>query len=268
MGMIDYCYHTHTYRCGHAKGTEEEYVLSAIKNGLKVVGFSDHVLLPGVDQRCQRGSFDELDDYINTVNRLKEKYKDQIEIHLGFECECSKVFEDYYRSLLKDKGVEYLIIGQHLFFHEDKSYTWIFEYGNADETLTKYVDEVIEGMKTGLFTYLAHPDLFIRKYKEINEHFKRESRRLCEACVKYDIPMEINLGGVRQKPFLKPEYLNYPSDEFFKIASEYPIKMIVGVDAHNPDDFMDGVSDYQFAEDLINRFKLNHITRLEFKKID
>ena len=26
-------YHMHTYRCMHASGTDEEYVLSAIKNG-------------------------------------------------------------------------------------------------------------------------------------------------------------------------------------------------------------------------------------------
>ena len=26
---IDYCYHTHTYRCGHAQGSDEEYVIEA-----------------------------------------------------------------------------------------------------------------------------------------------------------------------------------------------------------------------------------------------
>lgn len=30
-------YHTHTYRCGHAKGTEEEYVKAAIEGGLEVL---------------------------------------------------------------------------------------------------------------------------------------------------------------------------------------------------------------------------------------
>ena len=35
-------YHTHTYRCGHATGTDREYVENAIKVGLKTLGFSDH----------------------------------------------------------------------------------------------------------------------------------------------------------------------------------------------------------------------------------
>ena len=35
-------YHTHTSRCMHAQGLDEEYVLSAIKGGYQVLGFSDH----------------------------------------------------------------------------------------------------------------------------------------------------------------------------------------------------------------------------------
>ena len=39
--MIKCNYHTHTKRCNHAVGEDEEYVLSAIENGYKVLGFAD-----------------------------------------------------------------------------------------------------------------------------------------------------------------------------------------------------------------------------------
>ena len=39
---MNYNYHTHTYRCGHATGNEEEYILFAIENGIKYMGFADH----------------------------------------------------------------------------------------------------------------------------------------------------------------------------------------------------------------------------------
>ena len=266
IGMIDYCYHTHTARCGHATGTEEEYIQSAIKNGLKVIGFTDHVFLPGIDQPGMRGSYQELDDYISTINKLKEKYKDQIEIHLGFECEYGKRFEEYYQSLLKEKGIEYLILGQHLFFNNDGTLKWLFSYENPDEALERYVDQIIEGLKTGLFTYVAHPDLFIRYYSEITPFVDNQIRKLCRACAEYDAPLEINLGGLRFKQYLREGKINYASEEFFKIASEYPIKVIVGVDAHDPNDFNDGVSDYDFAENLIKKYHLNHIKRLAIKK--
>lgn len=266
--MIDYCYHTHSYRCGHGIGTEEEYVLSAIKEGFKVIGFTEHIFLPDFEQPGMRGSYKELDDYIDTVKNLKEQYKDQIEIHLGFECEYAKKYEEYYRYLLKDKGVEYLILGQHLFFNDDDTFKWLFGFDNPDDALERYVDEIIKGIQTGLFTYLAHPDLFIRMYSEVTPFVEQQIRRLCQACVEYDIPQEINLGGVRAKAYVKPGKINYASEEYFQIAANYPLKIIVGVDAHDPNDFKDGVSDYDFAAKLIQKYHLDHITRLKFKKND
>ena len=37
-------YHSHTTRCNHAKGTEEEFIRCAMDRGLKVFGFSDDAL--------------------------------------------------------------------------------------------------------------------------------------------------------------------------------------------------------------------------------
>lgn len=39
-------FHTHTYRCHHAKGTDRDYVEAAIKAGYTEIGFSDHVPYP------------------------------------------------------------------------------------------------------------------------------------------------------------------------------------------------------------------------------
>jgi histidinol-phosphatase (PHP family) len=35
-------YHTHHGICGHAFGTAEMYIKEAIKNKVKILGFSDH----------------------------------------------------------------------------------------------------------------------------------------------------------------------------------------------------------------------------------
>ena len=39
-------YHTHTWRCQHASGTEEDYVRAAVAAGFKVLGFADHTPWP------------------------------------------------------------------------------------------------------------------------------------------------------------------------------------------------------------------------------
>ena len=41
-GMQKTNFHTHTARCGHASGEDEQYVRSAIRGGYRVLGFSDH----------------------------------------------------------------------------------------------------------------------------------------------------------------------------------------------------------------------------------
>ena len=262
--MINYCYHTHTYRCGHAVGTEEQYIKEAIKHGFKVIGFSDHVFIPDFRQPGIRGNIEELDDYINTINELKEKYKDQVEIHLGFECEYSDCLIDHYKYLLKEKGIEYLILGQHLFLNEDKSYKWIFSYKeNPDEGLARYVDALTKGMASGLFKYVAHPDLFVKIYKKVTPFVEQQMRKICEAAEKYDVPLEINLGGLRSPNYKHDGMLNYANETFFKIASEYNVKVIIGVDAHTPLDFDPEISDYKTAERFIKEYHLNHIQKLD-----
>ena len=102
---LNYNYHTHTYRCGHAKGKDKDYVNAAIANGFKVLGFSDHVILKGYKQPGIRGNYSQLNNYIKSINRLKKAYDGKIEIHLGFECEYFPSMMDYYKKLLKEKGI-------------------------------------------------------------------------------------------------------------------------------------------------------------------
>ena len=39
---IEYNYHTHNHRCGHAGGDCYDYANEAVKKGIKKLGFSDH----------------------------------------------------------------------------------------------------------------------------------------------------------------------------------------------------------------------------------
>ena len=101
---IDYTFHSHTFRCGHAVGDVFDYVPLAIKNGYKIYGLSDHVFLPGIHEPYTRGDYSLLDEYISVFKQCKEKYSKHIQMYLGFECEYTDFFKDYYRSLLKEKG--------------------------------------------------------------------------------------------------------------------------------------------------------------------
>ena len=225
--------HTHTWRCRHATGSDEDYVLAAIKAGYTKLGFSDHNPFPytgkwaEVDVREMR--MHEFDEYRESVLGLKEKYKDKIEIVLGLECEPTPEFFPFLKELRQQ--VDYLILGNHG--------DWRIEpyFGLIDNPagLRRFVDVAVEGMETGLFLYLAHPDLMFGSYPVFDQNAISASREICREANRLNMPLEYNLNGVYKGP--KPGKLGYPCNAFWEIAAEENCRALVGVDAHFPEAF-------------------------------
>ena len=217
-------YHTHTTRCHHASGKEEDFVLRAIENGLEIFGFSDHVPMPFPDghQSGYRVFIEELEDYVRTIEGLREKYADRIRILLGFEAEYyPALFEDML-NMLAPYDYDYLLLGQHFIGNEDGGYSGAPTDNPA--VLKQYVDQVIEGLSTGKFTYLTHPDLL--NFTGSDDVYEEHMERLCRACLAMDIPLEVNLLGVE-------DHRHYPCDRFFRIAGRVGNPVVIGCDAHH-----------------------------------
>lgn len=219
-------YHTHTTRCGHAKGTEREYIECAIQNGFKVLGFSDHTPQPYPDSYVSgmRMKMDQLDEYVDTLVNLRDEYKDQIKILIGLETEYYPKYFDKLHEELKARPIDYIIMGQHHVPDEIEGF-YSGEETTSEDRLKAYVDLVIEGLSTGYFTYLAHPDLI--NYEGPDEIFQKHTRRICEFSLEHNIPLEINMLGFERG-------IHYPSDRFFSMASKMGCKFVIGCDAHEP----------------------------------
>ena len=220
-------YHTHTARCGHADGADREYVETAIGRGLKTLGFSDHVPMPFPDghESGFRIPIRKLEDYVQSVLSLREEFQNDIEILLGFEAEYyPDLFVDL-QDLLSPYPVDYLLLGQH--FNDSREAIYNSRPQSDANALTAYVDQVIAGMETGCFTYVAHPDLF--RFKGPDAIYEQEMRRVCRSAYSMNIPLEINILGLRQGR-------NYPDDRFWTIAAQEKCKVILGCDAHTPED--------------------------------
>ena len=229
-----YNYHTHTKRCGHATGEDEEYVISAIKYGIKRLAITDHVMLPYVHEPKVRGDYSQLEEYLDSVKLLKEKYKDQIEILVGFEAEYYDVFVDYYKWLLKEK-VDFLILGQHNYVDNYESVAY-FHKDSPIEDIVHYTDDVVKGIESGLFKYVAHPDMLMYSQKEFTKEIEAQARRILAKCEEYNMPIEINICGMRRPSWNGKSY-GYPSDEFFELVKDYKLKVVLGIDAHDPSHF-------------------------------
>jgi histidinol-phosphatase (PHP family) len=225
--MVLHNYHTHTKRCHHAIGEDREYVEKAIKSGIKTLGFSDHApyILPlDNNYSAHRILLTEAEDYVHSVRSLAKEYAKDIRILCGFELEYYPDFHKEEMAYLKSFSPDYLILGQH-FLGDEKRFIRSSAL-EGDAALTAYVTQAIAGLATGDFLYLAHPDLAGFRFSE--ETLQYEYRRLCQYAKAHNIPLELNLLGIREKR-------HYPSATFFKIAAEVGNDILIGIDAHSPD---------------------------------
>lgn len=252
-------YHTHTSRCNHATGSEREFIEKAIEVGFCELGFSDHAPMPygnGYTSHI-RMSLEETEDYVNTLLDLRREYEKDIKIFIGFEAEYYPAVFDRFIDFIGQYPIDYLIMGQHW---RNNEYDGPYFGSPTDdpEILRAYVDQVTEGLSTGKFSYLAHPDLV--NFVGDEELYRKEITRLIEFTQKNDIPLEINMLGAQYGR-------HYPLDNFWTVASELGAKTIIGCDGHNPRDIVQPDT-VERVKKLIEKHKgLNIIGKLEFKPI-
>lgn len=228
-------YHTHTFRCHHAEDTEREYIERAISGRIKKLGFSDHIPFdfPGGFHSDYRVSTKDVGDYFETLNSLREEYRGEIEIFIGFEMEYyPKYFELMYNNAL-DWGAEYLILGQHFTKNEHPGGFYSGWRTENPVDLIDFVNDTVAGIKSGVFSYVAHPDLI--NFAGDDGIYASEMRRICVAAKEENLPLEINLLGIRSGR-------HYPRREFWKIAGEVGNTAILGFDAHSAKDAYDAES--------------------------
>lgn len=250
-------YHTHTVRCNHAEGTERQYVENAIASGLKILGFSDHTpyIFPGEYYSRFRMKLNQLEDYVQSVLTLRKEFAGAIEIPLGLELEYYPNLLPRLLPVLRDLPIDYLLMGQHFIGDEIGEHYSGWETGDA-QILERYVDQTIEGMYSGLFTYFAHPDLI--HYVGDDKQYSHQMRRLCQAAKGCDMPIEVNLLGLM-------EGRHYPNALFWEQAAIEGCTVIMGRDAHSPKHLLD-VATEQRAMDLVKHFDLKLVDTVELKK--
>lgn len=228
-------FHIHTYRCKHAsEELDEDYVKTAISLGATSITFTDHTPFP-FNPLGNRMDIEELDEYISSLKSLKEKYSNQIDIKIGLEVEYLPEFLSYYKEL-KSKGL-ILVLGQHFYCHEDGefSFTDDREYNKKNEH-KGCGKAIIEGIKTGLFDVVVHPDRIFRRLKTWNTDTENVAKSIISVASENSVSFEINLSSY--KNFIEKKDKTYWKNEFWDLVknSNLPTKLILGLDAHSTEE--------------------------------
>ena len=208
--------HTHTKFCD-GSSTAEELVKEAIDKGFVSLGFSAHAYAPYGTSYCMT---DEA-GYIAEIERLKQKYSQNIELYLGIE-------EDAFHYADRSK-YEYLIGSMHYVKAQDE----LLPIDLGEDCVKKILDtfggdveKVASSYYSAFYDYVTkrrpdvvgHVDL-LTKYDELGEPYflaKPEYDKIAEDCVArlatQGYLFEVNTGaisrGLRKTPYPAPNLLH------------------------------------------------------------
>lgn len=233
--MIASTYHTHsTYSDG--KSSLEEMIKSAIDCGMKEIGFSDHAPMPF----CCEWSIREQDvsNYINEIQALKEKYKDKITIYLGIE-------QDYYST--KPRSYEYILGSVHYVYKNgeylpvDLSASAMQDFVNKhyDGDVYSYCEDYFE-LVGDLYNktkcqIIGHFDL-VTKFNEqlpiidINHpRYVKAYTSALDKLLKAPVIFEINTGAISRGYRKGP----YPDDNMIDIIAKSGKPFAICSDSHS-----------------------------------
>ena len=95
----------------------------------------------------------------------------------------------------------------------------------------------MEAIGSGLFSYVAHPDLFMRMYPSFDADCERASREIIAKAIECSVPIEYNLLGFAHG--IEDGRQGYPYPDFWRIAGEMKATAVIGIDAHEPEAYSD-----------------------------
>jgi histidinol-phosphatase (PHP family) len=224
-------YHTHTPLCGHAAGAPREYVLAAQKAGLGEIGFSDHNPMPTQfdDWRMAPG---QLPEYLGMIDEARREFP-HYPIRLGLECDFIPGYEGHIRHLAAQAEWDYLIGSVHYVTPDwdidNPKHLKRWTEQPVEEIWQAYFAAYTRMVQSGLFDFLAHPDLVKKFGHRPAGDLRRFYREMLDAAAEAGSVLEVSTAGLR-----KDVKEIYPGRDFLEEAHRRHIPIVINSDAHAP----------------------------------
>lgn len=228
--MIDY--HVHAVAHGEFAYTREwvgQFIECASQNGINEIGF------------CEHNEFIDSVDF-KLFKDMQTERKQDITLKFGVELDYFPGSEADLIKFVQALDYDYVIGSVHFidgwgFDHPD--FKGGFEERDIDDIYGQYADILMQMVASNCCDIVGHIDLV-----KVWGHRPRRKRVLSyldpvlKAVKYYDLAVEINSGGLR-----KPVEELYPSLEIIERMYEYNIPIVLGSDAHHPDQMGYGLAE-------------------------
>ena len=242
-----YNFHSHTQFCD-ARDKMEDIVTEGIKEGFCHIGFTPHSPLP-IESPCNM-DVNDVELYLNEINRLREEYGDKINIYSSMEIDYlnnewnasnsyfSNLSLDYRLSSihfipsLKDENVFIDVDGSHENFKEKMQK---FFDGDIKYVVDKFFDQTLQMIETGGFDVIGHFDKIgnnansYQKDIEDEEWYRKKVREVFDAIMDYHYIVEINTKAFKEHNRF------FPNERYFEWFNKYDCTILINSDVHFKD---------------------------------
>ncbi|MBD3229024.1 MAG: histidinol-phosphatase HisJ [Candidatus Lokiarchaeota archaeon] len=227
--------HVHTKLCRHATGEMYEYVEYAKKIGLDMIYFSDHFPMFYLPEEIDTSTYcmrmDEIPVYLEEIKNLNEKYPDY-EIKIAMEVDFIKGKNKIIKNAVKKYQLDYILGSVHIIdnwcFDDPENLSKYDEIGILD-IYTDYFHTLKEAIDSKLFDVMAHLDLAKKFGFRPDEDIEFLIDPIIKSLKRNDVCIELNTAGSR-----KPVGEYYPSRDILEKCYENDIPILLGSDAHKP----------------------------------
>lgn len=234
-------FHCHT-NFSDGKNSVEEMIQGAIARGFSSIGIADHGPIQ-IESECNM-PWESFPSYEREIRELGEKYRKEISVFLGLECDWLKNRQKI--SFYDDYKTDYRIGSLHFLGYED---SWIavdespqtqsaavnqFFNGDWSAFVCAYFQQVEEMTAAGGFQILGHLDL-VKKFNGDGRFYDEEAAvykplvgRVLEAAADNKIAVEINTGAISRGWLKNP----YPALWILKECRRRYLPIQINSDAH------------------------------------
>lgn len=233
MMLVDY--HNHTSFSGDCTEEMEAVIIAAIEKKIKIIAITEHL---EIGTALEFGYGLDVEKYIAKAKKLKEQYKNYIDvvigIEVGFNSESSDDVKKKISSITSNRDIEFVINSTHSIGEFNFLTNEFFEDKSKDEAYYKYLEQVLSNVNEFEdYDIVAHLDFICRygDYKDKSLDYAKYFTIIDEilmSIIRNDKGIEVNTSGVR---YGRGDF--YPSVDILKRYRELGGKKItIGSDSH------------------------------------
>lgn len=244
-------FHSHCTFCD-GRSPMEDFVRFAIANGIRKYGFSSHAPLPFLTPWTMLA--DDFEDYEKEFGRLKEKYRNEIELYIGLEVDyiqdCTSIESEFFRN----KKLDYTIGSIHYLDRISENSYWTIDggfdefdeglkllYGGDIRRATQRFFEISAIMiQKGGFDIVGHFDKITyhgMKYSDFDvnaDWYVKLVTETLELVKDKGIMLEINTKSLLEHG------ITFPHQRFYNLIHKLDIPVMVNSDCHYPTNITTG----------------------------